>query len=279
MPPAGGGAGRQEKWSDGANHPPVTMLAEAVIRRGGRVEFSDPGRARGTLAPVGTMALLDLLARSAPAGPAVGPGRAPGAGRAAVVKRLIDVVGAVVGLVLLTPLALVLAVLIMLDSPGSALFRQERLGKDGQAFQMLKFRTMVREAPGLLVDLRTKNEADGPLFKISRDPRVTRIGRALRRTSLDEVPQLWNVLKGEMSLVGPRPALPAEVAGWTPELYQRLRVKPGLTGMWQVNGRSSVSFDEYARLDLYYVNHWSIATDLAILAKTLPAVLSGRGAS
>jgi lipopolysaccharide/colanic/teichoic acid biosynthesis glycosyltransferase len=137
---------------------------------------------------------------------------------------------------------------------------------------------MVRDAEQLLVDLRAKNEADGPLFKMENDPRITRPGRILRKLSLDELPQLINVLRNDMSMVGPRPALPAEVEHWGEALHGRLRVKPGITGMWQVNGRSSSSFADYERLDLYYVDNWSLATDLAIVAKTVPAVLFSKGA-
>jgi len=173
----------------------------------------------------------------------------------------------------------IVAVLIRLDSPGPVLFKQPRVGRDGRIFRVLKFRTMVVDAEARMAELRDRNEADGPLFKMADDPRVTRVGRLLRKTSIDELPQLWNVVRGEMSLVGPRPALPSEVAGWQPELHERLRVKPGMTGMWQVNGRSSASFAEYMRLDLYYVDNWSLATDLTILAKTVPAVLASRGAS
>ncbi|HEX5267221.1 MAG TPA: sugar transferase [Acidimicrobiales bacterium] len=257
----------------------MTLLAEAMIPTKDRIPVSDLGRVPGALVTVSTDPPPSASTASAPPSSIVAPEPKPAAGWRAGAKRLIDIVGAAAGLALLVPLTLALAVLVMLDSPGPALFVQERIGKDGRTFRMFKFRTMVRDAPQMLSELRTSNEADGPLFKIARDPRITRVGRVLRRASLDELPQLWNVLRGDMSLVGPRPALPGEAAGWTPELYQRLRVKPGLTGMWQVNGRSSVSFDEYVRLDLYYVNNWSIATDLAILAKTLPAVLSGRGAS
>jgi len=137
----------------------------------------------------------------------------------------------------------------------------------------------VSGAESMLSALLSENEADGPLFKMQEDPRVTRVGRFLRRASIDEVPQLWNVLRGSMSLVGPRPALPHETEEWDVLLTQRLRVKPGITGMWQVNGRSESSFDDYTRLDLYYVDNWSLTTDLAILLKTIPVVLSGKGAS
>jgi lipopolysaccharide/colanic/teichoic acid biosynthesis glycosyltransferase len=137
---------------------------------------------------------------------------------------------------------------------------------------------MVDGADGMVEKLQGQNEADGPLFKVREDPRVTRVGGFLRRTSIDELPQLWNVLRGEMSIVGPRPALPREMAGWTPELALRLRVKPGITGMWQVNGRSESSFEDYIRHDLYYVHNWSLLTDLAIVCKTIPTVLLRKGA-
>jgi lipopolysaccharide/colanic/teichoic acid biosynthesis glycosyltransferase len=142
---------------------------------------------------------------------------------------------------------------------------------------VLKLRTMVADAEKLEAELRERNEADGPIFKMRSDPRVTRVGRVLRALSVDELPQLWNVLRGDMSLVGPRPARPDEVPMWSPELHGRLAVRPGMTGMWQVSGSHRWhSFDQYARLDLYYVDNWSIWTDLAILAKTVPAALSNR---
>ena len=143
---------------------------------------------------------------------------------------------------------------------------------------MIKLRTMVDDAEQQLDVLRVRNDADGPLFKMRDDPRVTRVGRFLRKWSIDELPQFWNVVRGEMSIVGPRPALPSEVSGWTEDLRNRLRVQPGITGMWQVNGRSSSSFGDYERYDLYYVDNWSLVTDLGILAKTIPAVLFQRGA-
>ncbi|MCA1842608.1 MAG: sugar transferase [Actinobacteria bacterium] len=190
----------------------------------------------------------------------------------AVAKRGFDVTVAGSGLLVTAPLLLVLAAAIKLTSPGPVLYRQKRVGRDGRHFHMLKLRTMVADAEAQLAGLRNNNDADGPLFKMRHDPRVTRLGRHLRRFSLDELPQLWNVLRGEMALVGPRPALPVEVTGWAPTLHHRLRVKPGITGMWQVNGRSDTSFEEYARLDLYYVDNWSLIVDLTILAKTIPAV-------
>lgn len=206
----------------------------------------------------------------------VGPVRR--SGWRAVAKRALDVVGATTALVLLAPFLALIAAVVKLSSNGPMLFRQERVGRNGAPFQMLKFRTMVANAEELIADLAKLNEADGPLFKLKRDPRVTRVGQVLRRYSLDELPQLWNVLRGEMSLVGPRPALPREVTAWGPELHQRLSVKPGITGMWQVNGRSNASFEDYVRLDLYYVDNWSLLTDLAIVAKTVTAVLGRQGA-
>jgi lipopolysaccharide/colanic/teichoic acid biosynthesis glycosyltransferase len=167
---------------------------------------------------------------------------------------------------------------VKVTSRGPVHFRQERVGKDGKPFEVLKLRTMVLNAEELKDGLVEQNQANGPLFKMKGDPRITRVGRVLRALSIDELPQLWNVLRGHMSLVGPRPALPKEVPMWSPELHGRLAVKPGMTGMWQVSGGARwASFDEYARLDLYYVDNWSIWTDLAILAKTVPAVLFGRG--
>ncbi len=193
-------------------------------------------------------------------------------------KRAFDLLVAGAVLAVLSPVLGAIALAVRLDSPGPVLFRQERVGKDGEPFKVLKFRTMVTNAEELLANLMAQSEGAGPLFKMKRDPRVTRVGSFLRKTSLDELPQLWNVLRNEMSLVGPRPALRSEMAEWSDELYARLRVKPGITGMWQVSGRSSTTFEEYTRLDLYYVDNWSLVVDLAILVKTIPAVVASRGA-
>jgi exopolysaccharide biosynthesis polyprenyl glycosylphosphotransferase len=193
-------------------------------------------------------------------------------------KRAFDLVVSSIALVVLAPVTLILAIAIKIDSRGPVIFKQERVGKDGRRFQVWKFRTMVVDAEAQLDSLRHLNEAEGPLFKMADDPRVTRVGRVLRALSLDELPQLTNVQRGEMSLVGPRPALVREMEGWSSALHERLRVKPGLTGMWQVSGRSDASFEEYIRLDLYYVDNWSLWTDLAIVAKTVPTVLFRRGA-
>jgi exopolysaccharide biosynthesis polyprenyl glycosylphosphotransferase len=197
----------------------------------------------------------------------------------AAVKRGFDVTVAGALLLLVAPALAVAMAVIRLTSPGPALFRQARVGRGGRLFEVLKLRTMVEDAEARLVDLRARNEADGPLFKIRDDPRVTRVGRFLRRTSIDELPQLWNVLRGDMSLVGPRPALPSELAGWAEELHERLRVRPGMTGMWQVSGRANAPWDEYQRLDLYYVDNWSLAVDLGIVMRTIPVVLGRRDAS
>ncbi|MCU1459936.1 MAG: putative undecaprenyl-phosphate glycosylphosphotransferase [Acidimicrobiales bacterium] len=195
-----------------------------------------------------------------------------------VAKRTFDLVVSAAVLVAGLPVLLACAIAVKLDSPGPVLFRQERVGRGGKTFRILKFRTMVRDAELGVIELRDRNEAAGPLFKLHDDPRVTRTGALLRKFSVDELPQFFNVLRGEMSIVGPRPALASEMRGWTPALHARLQVTPGITGMWQVRGRSNATFEEYTRLDLYYVDNWSLWTDLAIVAKTVPTVLLRRGA-
>ncbi len=196
----------------------------------------------------------------------------------ALFKRLMDVLVAGTALFLLSPMLLVTALAIRLDSPGSVIFRQTRVGRGGQEFTCLKFRTMCADAEARLQELRRQNEADGPWFKMRNDPRQTRVGRFLRRTSLDELPQFWNVLVGDMSLIGPRPNLPSEVQEYEPWHHQRLEVAPGITGLWQVSGRSDLSFDEMVLLDVYYIENWSPILDLAILVKTIPTVVLGSGA-
>jgi len=195
-----------------------------------------------------------------------------------VAKRTTDIVIASLGLVVTSPLMAIVAIAIKLDSRGPVFFRQARLGKDGRIFTIYKFRTMDIDAELRLAELQPLNEAHGPLFKIRDDPRVTRVGRFLRRCSIDELPQLWNVLRDEMSMVGPRPALPSEAAKWMPRTRGRLLVKPGLTGMWQVNGRSKATFAQYEQLDLYYVDNWSLITDLLIILRTVPTLLARKGA-
>ena len=195
-----------------------------------------------------------------------------------VIKGLFDKVAAASALLLLAPALLAIAVMIRLEDGGPALFRQVRVGKDGRPFRLYKFRTMVVEAEQQRAALQRQNEGAGVLFKIRADPRITKIGARLRRWSLDELPQLINVLLGQMSLVGPRPALPEEAAKYGDYVRRRLAVRPGLTGLWQIQGRSDLSWDEAVRLDLRYVENWSLAFDLLILWKTWPAVARGRGA-
>jgi exopolysaccharide biosynthesis polyprenyl glycosylphosphotransferase len=193
-------------------------------------------------------------------------------------KRATDLAFTCAGLCAIWPILLVIALVVRLDSPGPILYRQQRVGKDGRLFHMLKFRSMYRDADQRRAELSAANEATGPLFKMRNDPRVTRSGRFLRRTSLDELPQLLNVLRGEMSLVGPRPPLPSEVESYEEWQLGRLRAVPGMTGLWQVSGRSEVSFHDMVRLDLHYIRNWSLSLDLEILWRTLPAVLGHRGA-
>ncbi|MFG2085672.1 MULTISPECIES: sugar transferase [unclassified Spirillospora] len=195
-----------------------------------------------------------------------------------VFKGLFDRAAALTGLALLSPLLLVVAFLIKVTSAGPVMFRQSRVGRGGREFTVLKFRTMVQDAEARKVELLDNNENDGVLFKIRADPRVTRVGRWLRRYSLDELPQLINVVRGEMSLVGPRPPLPEEVAQYGGDVYRRLVVKPGLTGLWQVSGRSDLTWEESVRLDLRYVDNWTLAMDLQIMWKTWSAVFRGSGA-
>lgn len=189
-------------------------------------------------------------------------------------KRLIDVVGSLVALVLIIPVLAAVALALLISDGRPVLFRQARVGRGGRTFTILKFRTMVKDAERMLGELQSQNERQGPLFKLTHDPRVTRLGRFLRDSSIDELPQLLNVLKGDMSLVGPRPALPAETAQFGQELRDtRQRVRPGITGLWQIKARDNASFEEYERLDCEYVEALTVRRDLAILALTLPAVI------
>ncbi|MER7706417.1 sugar transferase [Kitasatospora sp. NPDC097605] len=194
------------------------------------------------------------------------------------VKEVVDRLGAVILLILFAPLMLFVGLLVMMDSQGGAFYRQPRVGKDGRQFTLVKFRTMTAGADRARAELAVHNEGAGLLFKLRRDPRVTRVGGVLRRYSIDELPQLFNVLAGSMSLVGPRPPLPEETAAYGPDIRRRLLVKPGLTGLWQISGRSDLPWDEAVRLDLRYVEDWSLALDAVILWKTLRAVLQGQGA-
>jgi exopolysaccharide biosynthesis polyprenyl glycosylphosphotransferase len=197
---------------------------------------------------------------------------------ATAIKRSVDVLGSAIGLLVLFPLLALIAALIRLDSPGPPIFTQLRVGRGGRVFYVYKFRTMVQGADAIKEHFRHLNEAAGPMFKIRDDPRVTRVGRTLRKTSLDELPQLWNVLKGDMSLVGPRPALPEEVAGYREWHRMRLNAAPGMTGLWQISGRSDLPFDDMVLLDLYYIENWSPLLDLSILVRTVPKILLREGA-
>lgn len=193
-------------------------------------------------------------------------------------KRVLDVLISASALVVLMPVLLVIAVLVKQDSAGPVLFSQQRVGRSGATFRMLKFRSMVESAEQDLQALLDQNEGSGLLFKMKEDPRVTRVGRILRAYSLDELPQLWNVLVGEMSIVGPRPPLPREVADYEGHVRRRLYIKPGLTGMWQVNGRSDLDWEESVRLDLYYVENWSLTGDLMIIWRTFRVLIRPVGA-
>jgi exopolysaccharide biosynthesis polyprenyl glycosylphosphotransferase len=199
-------------------------------------------------------------------------------GGSRILKAVVDRLAAAALLLALAPMLLVLAVAVRWGSPGPVLFRQVRVGKDGREFVMYKFRTMLVDAEAALAELRHLNEHDSVLFKMRNDPRVTPAGRWLRRFSLDELPQLINVLLGQMSLVGPRPPLPEEVAVYPADMHRRLAVKPGLTGLWQVSGRSDLSWEEAVKLDLRYVENWSFSLDLVILLRTLAAVCRASGA-
>lgn len=195
-----------------------------------------------------------------------------------VAKRLFDVVVSGALILFASPLMAVIALMVKLDSRGPILFRQERVGIEGAPFGMLKFRSMVVDAEARLAELEHRNEGSGVLFKIKNDPRVTRVGGFLRRYSLDELPQLFNIFAGSMSLVGPRPPLPREVEAYEQDVRRRLLVKPGLTGLWQVSGRSNLSWQDSVRLDLYYVENWSLAGDLVIILRTVRAVFHSTGA-
>jgi exopolysaccharide biosynthesis polyprenyl glycosylphosphotransferase len=200
-------------------------------------------------------------------------------GTTRLVKRIFDIAVAVTALVLLLPLLLVVAALVKLDSPGPLLFNQQRVGRHGRTFRMWKFRSMYVDAEKRKQQLMARNEMQGGvIFKMKDDPRVTRVGRVIRKLSIDELPQLWNVLVGDMSIVGPRPLVPSEVAEYTIDERRRLDVVPGITCIWQVSGRSDIPFDQQVRLDVQYIESQSLWLDFVILLKTVPAVLLGKGA-
>jgi exopolysaccharide biosynthesis polyprenyl glycosylphosphotransferase len=194
-------------------------------------------------------------------------------------KRLFDIAASAFALWLLLPLFLVVALIIKLTSRGPVLFKQVRSGLHGRTFHMLKFRSMVTDAESLKAKLAAMNEQQGPVFKMQNDPRITWIGRYIRKASIDELPQLINVLRGDMSIVGPRPPIPAEVARYEAWQLRRLSVRPGLTCIWQVSGRNQISFEQWMYLDLQYIDHWSLSQDFSLIFKTVPVVITGRGAS
>ncbi|GAB3880925.1 sugar transferase [Terrabacter terrigena] len=228
--------------------------------------LSDISTGRIAMRPVGGLPLVH-----------VGQPQSLGASRG--LKRAFDLLGATALLLLAAPVMLVFAVATKLQDGGPVLFRQTRVGRDGELFECLKFRSMVVDAEAQLPGITHLNQnSDGVLFKVARDPRVTRVGAVMRRLSIDELPQLVNVVNGDMSLVGPRPALPAEVRRYVPDVQRRLHVRPGVTGLWQVSGRSDLSWEDTVRLDLYYVDNWSLVQDLSILARTVHAVVRARGA-
>jgi exopolysaccharide biosynthesis polyprenyl glycosylphosphotransferase len=247
----------------------IAHVAKAVRREGVEVRVTatlpEMLASRLTVQPIGGMMALSLK-----------PVRL--SGTQAAVKRAFDLSLSSLGLLVASPGLLLIAAAVKLTSSGPVFYRQSRVGQRGAPFTMLKFRTMRDGADANVAELRRAHGVDGLMFKLRDDPRVTRFGRMLRRFSLDEVPQLINVLRGEMSLVGPRPPLPEEVAEYEDWQFDRLEVPPGVTGLWQVSGRSDLSFDECVRLDLFYIENWSLAYDLYIVAKTLPALVSRRGA-
>lgn len=223
------------------------------------------------------------IARAVPSSlngtPTVAYRRVPESVAALGLKHLADKIGAIVGLVLAAPIMISAAIAIKLETPGPVFFKQTRSGANGRPFPLYKFRTMTADAERHKDSLRNLNEMSGPVFKIKQDPRVTQVGRLLRKYSIDEIPQFINVLRGEMSLVGPRPPLPSEVAKYEPWQRRKLSVKPGLTCIWQVSGRNQIDFEDWMRLDLEYIDNWSLWLDARILAKTIPTVLRGDGAS
>lgn len=195
-----------------------------------------------------------------------------------VIKRLIDVVCSFLGVLVLSPLFIIIAIIIKTTSKGPVFFSQKRVGKNGKEFNMYKFRSMVVNAEELKEKLAAQNEMSGPMFKMKDDPRVTKVGKFIRKTSIDELPQLWNVLKGDMSLVGPRPSLPKEVAQFEEWMYRRLEVKPGLTCYWQVSGRNNIDFEDWMKLDIKYVDERSTWIDIKLIFKTVGVLFGDKNA-
>ena len=195
-----------------------------------------------------------------------------------ICKRVMDILGAGCGLVLLSPVIIIVAILVKFSSKGPVFFSQKRVGKNGKEFDMYKFRSMVVNAEELKEKLAAQNEMSGPMFKMKEDPRVTKVGKFIRKTSIDELPQLWNVLKGDMSLVGPRPSLPKEVAQFEDWMYRRLEVKPGLTCYWQVSGRNNIDFEDWMKLDVRYVEEKNLWIDIKLIFKTVGVLFGDKNA-
>ena len=195
-----------------------------------------------------------------------------------VIKRIIDITASFTGLIVLSPLMLIVSILIKLESKGEVIFKQKRVGLNGKEFDMYKFRSMVVNAEELKEKLAAQNEMSGPMFKMKDDPRVTKVGKFIRKTSLDELPQLWNVLKGDMSLVGPRPSLPKEVAQFEDWMHRRLEVKPGLTCYWQVSGRNNIDFEDWMKLDIRYVEEKNLWIDIKLIFKTVGVLFGDKNA-
>ena len=195
-----------------------------------------------------------------------------------VIKRIIDIVASFTGLIVLSPLMLVVSILIKLESKGEVIFKQKRVGLNGKEFYMYKFRSMVINAEELKAELESQNEMSGPMFKIKDDPRITKVGKFIRKTSIDELPQLINVIKGDMSLVGPRPSLPKEVKKFEQWMMERLEVKPGLTCIWQISGRNSIDFEDWMKLDIKYVRERSFTLDMKLILKTVLVLFGDKNA-
>lgn len=196
-----------------------------------------------------------------------------------VIKRIIDIVASFIGLILLSPLILIVSMLIKLESKGEVIFKQKRVGLNGKEFYMYKFRSMVINAEELKEQLESQNEMSGPMFKIKDDPRITKVGKFIRKTSIDELPQLINVIKGDMSLVGPRPSLPKEVKKFEQWMMERLEVKPGLTCIWQISGRNNIDFEDWMKLDIKYVRERSLVLDFKLIFKTIFVLFGDKNAS
>lgn len=257
----------------GGRHPEILRDAMASCEvRGVDVLVNLPA----TVPSKGTMAIANVSGFDYPL---LNLRRTPTSEARLAAKRIIDFTGALFGIIVTGPIMLATAIAIRITDPGPVLFRQVRAGRNGRKFTMLKFRSMVMDAEKRKAELMHLNEMDGPVFKIKRDPRITAVGRFIRKTSIDELPQLFNIFVGDMSLVGPRPPLPSEVDQYKPWQRRRLSVKPGLTGMWQVSGRNQIDFDDWMQMDLDYIDNWSLWLDITIILKTIPAVVLRSGAS